>query len=143
VYIHNPYRSRHWFDEYVTFPTFPQWITSHHMVTDLSHYMTAETVESRHRASDLSHHGGGCPRPSDSTRHMTRRPLALIKDGGICVESSNRVTESHGDISHHGGTCRVESSHITSHGDLSYHGGNCRVESHHMVTSRIMAETVE
>ena len=35
-----------------------------------------------------------------------------------------------------------ESHHITSHGDLSYHGGNCRVESHHitshhMETSRI------
>ena len=62
-------------------------VTSHHMATDLSHYMTAETVESHHMATDLSHHGGNCRVESQSHRAS--------------------------DLSHHGGNCRVESSHIT------------------------------
>ena len=73
------------------------------------------------------------------------------------VESS-RVT-SHGDLSHHGGNCPVESHHMattlirgTSVESHSRHRANShirrrhmssRVESHHMVTSRITAETVQ
>jgi len=39
-----------------------------------------------------------------------------------------RVTESHGDISHHGGNCRVESQRERPL--ASHDGGNCRVEAY-------------
>ena len=53
--------------------------------------------------------------------HITWRPTSRIM--AETVESSHRAS----DLSHHGGTCRVESHHITSH----------HITSHHMATSRI------
>jgi len=66
-------------------------ITSHHMATDLSHYMTAETrcrVESHHMTAETR-----CRVESSRVTSHGDRPLASRR------KLSSRVT-SHGDLSH-------------------------------------------
>jgi hypothetical protein len=116
-------------------------VESSHMATSR---ITAAPVESSHRASDLSHHGGTSVESRRVTSHATSRitaapvessqvtshHMATSRITAETVESQShrvtwrhlasrrhvcRVTESHGDLSYHGGNC--DTSHITSHGE--------------------------